>query len=147
MIKRCLNLGRWNWSPMRYHQVDLKLDQFIQYVNGGKINLIPSFQRGHAWKLPMRQRLIANVVQGRPMPAIFLYRQAAGEDYVYNILDGKQRLESLMLYVGNQRPTLKVDAIHHYFYDRKIRKTANYPIGLEVDGSKKLKKVSLKGLT
>lgn len=33
--------GQRNWSPMKYHQVDLKLDQFIQYVNDGKINLIP----------------------------------------------------------------------------------------------------------
>jgi hypothetical protein len=72
---------------MNYHQIDLKLDQFIQYVNDEKINLIPSFQRGHAWKLPMRQRLITNIVKGRPMPAIFLYRQTSqsGEAFVYNI--------------------------------------------------------------
>lgn len=135
-----------NWSSMRYHQVDLKLDQFIQYVNGGKINLIPSFQRGHAWNLPMRRKLIANVVQGRPMPAIFLYRQAAGEDYVYNILDGKQRLESLMLYVGNLRSTLKVNDVRHYFYDMRVRKTANFGIELEVGEYAKNKKIALKDL-
>jgi hypothetical protein len=131
---------------MKYHQVDLKLDQFIQYVNDGKINLIPSFQRGHAWKLPMRMKLIANIVQGRPIPAIFLYRQASddSESFTYNILDGKQRLESLMLYVGNRRPTLKVDAIHHYFFDKRVRKTANFPIELEIE--QKTKKVNLENL-
>jgi len=132
---------------MKYHQVDLKLDQFIQYVNDGKINLIPSFQRGHAWKLPMRMKLIANIVQGRPIPAIFLYRQASDESdsFTYNILDGKQRLESLMLFVGDRRPTLKVDAIHHYFLDKRIRKTANFKIELEEVGSK-TKKTSLQDL-
>lgn len=77
---------------MHYTQLDMKIDQFIAYVNDSKINLIPPFQRGRVWTPKMRRKLIENVVKGRPIPAIFLYRQASGDKYAYNILDGKQRL-------------------------------------------------------
>ena len=115
---------------MNYKNIDMKLDQFIQYVNDDKINLIPPFQRGHVWSLPTRRKLISNVVQGRPIPAIFLYREKSGEKYAYNILDGKQRLESLILFVGNKRSSLQVRDVAKYFFAIKVRETANFQIDL-----------------
>ena len=85
---------------MDYRNSEMKLDQIISYFNEEKINLIPPFQRGHVWTLPTRRKLLKNMVQGRPIPAIFLYKEASGSKYSYNILDGKQRLESLLLFVG-----------------------------------------------
>jgi len=90
------------WAGMKYTNSDMKLDQFVAYLNEGKINLVPPFQRGHAWRLPLRRKLMENVVKGRPIPAIFLYRDAVGNKYEYNILDGKQRLESLILFIGKR---------------------------------------------
>src|SRR4051794_2440424 len=63
---------------MHYRNSEMKLDQIIGYFNGKKINLIPPFQRGHVWGLPARRRLLENMVKGRPIPAIFLYKEAAG---------------------------------------------------------------------
>lgn len=88
---------------MKYSNSQMKLDQLIGYFNDGKINLIPPFQRGRVWTLPTRKRLMRNIVSGRPIPAIFLYKEAIGSKYTYNILDGKQRLESLLLFVGGTR--------------------------------------------
>ena len=93
---------------MKYANREMKVDQIISYFNEEKINLIPPFQRGSLWKLKMRQRLIENMVRLRPIPAIFLYKEAAGSKFSYNILDGKQRLESLILFVGNKRPDMAV---------------------------------------
>lgn len=115
---------------MNYRNLDMKLDQFITYVNDDKINLIPPFQRGHVWSLPTRRKLIENVVRGRPIPAIFLYREASGDKYEYNILDGKQRLESLILFIGNQRPSLQVKDIAKYFFEKKLRDAANFKIDI-----------------
>ncbi len=39
------------------------------------------------------------MVTGRPIPAIFLYKEPDGSKFTYNILDGKQRLESLRTYI------------------------------------------------
>lgn len=119
---------------MNYRNLDMKVDQFIAYVNDDKINLIPPFQRGHVWKLPTRRKLIANIVQGRPIPAIFLYREASGDKYAYNILDGKQRLESLIMFIGNKRPALQVNNIAKYFFDPRLRDSANFWI--DVGGKK-----------
>ena len=118
---------------MKYQNLDMKIDQFVAYVNSDKINLIPSFQRGHVWKLPTRRKLIANVVMGRPIPAIFLYKEASGGSYDYNILDGKQRLESLILFIGDQRAGLKINNLNRYFFQRRHRDAANFWI--EIDGN------------
>jgi uncharacterized protein with ParB-like and HNH nuclease domain len=104
---------------MDYTNSQMKLDQLIGYFNEKKINLIPPFQRGHVWKLPARQRLIQNIVAGRPIPAIFLYKEADGSKYTYNILDGKQRLESLLLYIGSRRDDVKIEAVRSYFYSSR----------------------------
>ncbi len=99
---------------MNYRNLDMKVDQFIAYVNDDKINLIPPFRVMSGNYLP-GDSLSRMFVQGRPIPAIFLYREASGDKYAYNILDGKQRLESLTLFVGNRRAALKVNNIAKYF--------------------------------
>lgn len=113
---------------MDYRNLDLKVDQFVAYLNDDKINLIPPFQRGHVWNPATRRKLIQNIVHGRPIPAIFLYREASGAKYDYNILDGKQRLESLILFIGSQHDGLRVNDVHRYFFDKKLRDLANFKI-------------------
>jgi Protein of unknown function DUF262 len=113
---------------MDYSNSEMKVDQLIGYFNEKKINLIPPFQRGHVWKLRARQELMKNMVAGRPIPAIFLYKEPRGSRYNYNILDGKQRLESLLLFVGSRRTDIKVEQIRDYFYDKTLRSSANFSI-------------------
>jgi hypothetical protein len=119
---------------MHYTNSQMKLDQLIGYFNGKKINLIPPFQRGHVWKPENRKRLLENMVSGRPIPAIFLYKEPAGATFEYNILDGKQRLESLILFIGNNRNDLKVAAVKDYFFSQKERDQIHFDI--ELDGAK-----------
>ena len=71
---------------MDFRNTEMKLDQLISYLNDGKINLSPVFQRGHVWGVSTRRKLVANIVQGRPIPAIFLYKDPQGSRYSYNIL-------------------------------------------------------------
>lgn len=60
------------WSEMIYRNSEMKVDQLVNYLNDEKINLSPVFQRGHVWTIGTRKQLIKNIVQGRPIPAIFL---------------------------------------------------------------------------
>jgi Protein of unknown function DUF262 len=98
-------------GKMHYTNSEMKIDQLIGYFNEKKISLIPPFQRGHVWKLGQRQKLLENMVTGRPVPAIFLYKEPDGSKFTYNILDGKQRLESLLLFIGNERPDMMVSSV------------------------------------
>lgn len=116
---------------MHYNNSQMKLDQLIGYFNANKINLIPPFQRGHVWNLSDRQGLLVNIVKGRPIPAIFLYKEEAGSQFAYNILDGKQRLESLILFIGTEHPDLRVDKVRDYFLEQKEKKQANFAINLD----------------
>ncbi|MBV9609898.1 MAG: DUF262 domain-containing protein, partial [Acidobacteria bacterium] len=94
----------------------MKIAELVSYFADGRMNLIPPFQRGRVWKLKLRQKLLENMVKGKPIPAIFLYLTAEGSSFTYNILDGKQRLESLLLFVGDFRDDMKVPNWRHYFF-------------------------------
>jgi hypothetical protein len=42
-------------KPMQYRNTEMKVDQLVGYLNDGKINLSPVFQRGHVWKVGVRK--------------------------------------------------------------------------------------------
>lgn len=118
--------------PMKYVNREFKIDQIIGYFNDRKINLIPPFQRGSVWKLPLRKKLLENMVQERPIPAIFLYKQESGSQFSYNILDGKQRLESLLLFIGDKRSDMKINNVKDYF-EGKPQVYADVNFSIELD--------------
>jgi hypothetical protein len=115
---------------MIYRNTEMKLDQIVAYFNDEKINLSPAFQRGHVWSVGTRRKLIANIVQGRPIPAIFLYKEASGSRYSYNILDGKQRLESLILFIGSKRPDFAVKNWSTYFFPSRLKAHVDFWVQL-----------------
>jgi hypothetical protein len=100
---------------MDYRNSEMKIDQLVNYLNDNKINLSPAFQRGHVWKINLRRRLLKNILDKKPIPAVFLYKEASGAKYSYNILDGKQRLESIILFIANSREELGIPKWHEYF--------------------------------
>jgi len=113
---------------MDYINSEMKIDAFVSYINDAKINLSPAFQRGHVWTLKQRRKLLKNIVMGKPIPAIFLYKEASGSKYSYNILDGKQRLESLILFIGSKRDDLRIPNWSKYFYGKHFKKEVHFPV-------------------
>jgi Protein of unknown function DUF262 len=71
------------------------------------------------------------MVQARPIPAIFLYKEAQGAQFTYNILDGKQRLESLLLFIGDGRADIKINGVARYFYLNPAKNDVNFSIPLD----------------
>jgi hypothetical protein len=94
------------------------------------MNLIPIFQRPKVWQLKMRKELIKNIVNGRPIPAIFMYKDVAGSAFTFNILDGKQRLDSIVLYLAGEDRKSKfgVKNWRDYILLPLYRKDANFPV-------------------
>jgi hypothetical protein len=64
-----------------------------------QINLDPGFQRKSVWTANDRRRLTQSVVAGYPVPSIFLYKRHEGGRLVYDVIDGKQRIESLLMFL------------------------------------------------
>jgi hypothetical protein len=100
---------------MNYRLYQLKLDQLVSNFKDNVIDLAPAFQRGRVWKPKLRRGLLKNILRGQPIPAIFLYKKPLGARNQYVILDGKQRLESILLFIGDQRADLQVPAWKSYF--------------------------------
>lgn len=121
---------------MRYTNGELKIDQLVSYLNEGKINLIPPFQRGRVWGAKLRSALLKNILDKKPIPAVFLYKEAAGSKYTYNILDGKQRIESIILFIKNCRRDLSIAKWQDYFFEKDKSKLKDFKV--ELGGKKKL---------
>jgi len=113
---------------VQYRNTEIKIDQFVNYCNQGTINLSPAFQRGHVWNAIGRKNLLKNILSKKPIPAIFLYKEASGSKYSYNILDGKQRLESIILYIGNSRTDLRVERWKEFFFNSEARKHVDFAV-------------------
>ena len=120
---------------MKYKNSEMTIDSIVGYFSDGKISLIPPFQRGRVWNTALRRKLMENIVRGKPIPAIFLYKEAAGSRFSYNILDGKQRLESLLLFIGNGRQDMRIPNWQTYFFQQ--RDDENFAINVAPLGERK----------
>ena len=114
---------------MTYRNAQMKLDELMGYFRDGKINPIPPFQRGRVWTPKLRKKLLENMVRGKPIPAIFLYKAESGSKYSYNILDGKQRLESILLFVASNRSDLAVPNWRDYFFGSSEEFVGRFRLG------------------
>jgi hypothetical protein len=79
----------------------LTVQQFVNHFEHGQLNLEPGFQRNSVWSLNDRVALIDSIFSNYPIPSIFLYRrQDTNGGLVYDVIDGKQRLESIFMFMG-----------------------------------------------
>ena len=69
----------------------------------GHLNLEPGFQRQSVWHERDRAKLIDSILRNYPLPAIFLYKREEDGTLVYDVIDGKQRLESIFMFMGAMR--------------------------------------------
>lgn len=63
-----------------------------------QINLQPGFQRKSVWSWADRRRLIQSITAGYPLPTIFLYKREHNGRLIYDVIDGKQRLETIFMF-------------------------------------------------
>lgn len=69
----------------------------------GHLNLEPGFQRQSVWNERDRAKLIDSILRNYPLPAIFLYKREEDGNLVFDVIDGKQRLESILMFMGSMR--------------------------------------------
>ncbi|GAB4407506.1 MAG: hypothetical protein OHK0032_02850 [Thermodesulfovibrionales bacterium] len=87
-------------NSLDFDYSDKTIQEFVLLFNNGQLNLEPGFQRDSVWTLSDRKKLIESLFQNYPIPSVFLYRQNEGGKLRYDVIDGKQRLESVLMYQG-----------------------------------------------
>lgn len=70
----------------------------IAELTDKSLNLTPSYQRGDVWSTGDRQLLIESILRGIPLPSIILLK--TGPKTPHDVVDGKQRLTTLLRFVG-----------------------------------------------
>lgn len=82
------------------HQT-MTVQGFVDLHRHRRLNLAPAFQRQSVWSVADRRLLIGSLLDGIPLPSIYLYRQVGkGGIPMYDVIDGKQRLETILLFLG-----------------------------------------------
>src|SRR5690348_2204107 len=77
------------------------LQDFVALYQEGRLNLEPGFQRQSVWSLNDRKKLLLSILQNYPVPSIFLYKRPDDDGRLtYDVLDGKQRIESFLMFMG-----------------------------------------------
>lgn len=76
------------------------IQEFVLLFKNGQLNLEPGFQRDSVWSVSDRKKLIESLLQNYPVPSVFLYRQHENGKLRYDVIDGKQRLETVLMYQG-----------------------------------------------
>lgn len=68
------------------------------------LNLNPVFQRNSIWTIRDRKNFIKTILEGMPCPTVFLFEQWDRKKKKLDVIDGKQRLETIFLFCGKLSP-------------------------------------------
>ena len=90
---------------MRTHSLDFDygdktIQELVLLFKNDQLNLEPGFQRDSVWTLSDRKKLIESLLQNYPIPSVFLYRQNENGKLRYDVIDGKQRIETVLMFQG-----------------------------------------------
>ena len=87
-------------GPIKAEASTWPIAQFRQYAIDGEMDLNPSYQRADVWQTADAQILIESVLRGIPLPSVILLQRNTADGDQYEIVDGKQRLTSLLRFTA-----------------------------------------------
>lgn len=87
-------------QQIRYEPDPKTIQALIYLYENDQLNLEPGFQRDSVWSTPDRAKLIDSILRNYPLPSVFLYKREHDGDYIYDVIDGKQRIESILMFMG-----------------------------------------------
>lgn len=90
-------------TPMKCY--DKTIAELRGMFDNDQIELNPPYQRKPAWKTKQRILLLSSLFNGIPIPALIFhkhFRPDKAKD-VYDVLDGKQRLETILHFIKKNK--------------------------------------------
>lgn len=75
----------------------MSVGELISMYEDRELNIRPQFQRFFRWTLYQRSRLIESLLLKIPIPSIFVSQR---QDGVWDVIDGQQRLSTILQLVG-----------------------------------------------
>ena len=114
-------------TPVGSYSVSVGLDYLKEtidrYKNNYGLNLNPNFQRGHVWSMDQRIAFVEFILQGGKTNPIYFNHEnwMSSFEGEFVIVDGKQRLTSLLMFLDNEFPVFKnLDQEEVGFYAKEL---------------------------
>jgi hypothetical protein len=85
---------------LTHHSFPKPVQDIVNLYKNGQLNLSPGFQRDSVWTERDRSKLIDSIIRNYPLPAIFLHCREHNGQIVYDVIDGKQRIETILMFMG-----------------------------------------------
>jgi hypothetical protein len=79
------------------------INELMLLFRNRQMNLEPGFQRKSVWSTMDRRRFVQSILTSCPVPCIFLYQRNHRGRIVYDVIDGKQRLETVLMFTATGR--------------------------------------------
>lgn len=100
---------------------------FQDNYKAGRLELRPPFQRKPVWTDKQRSFLIESVLMDIPIPEVYVQvTQADDGTERYGVVDGQQRLRTILQFVGIEREKDQEDEDYNKFALEKLPETSNY---------------------
>ena len=75
----------------------------IKYISENQIDLNPPYQRDYVWSIEQKKSFIKALIQGKTtLKPTYLYNNAPVNEPMYEILDGKQRINAVLSYMKHE---------------------------------------------
>lgn len=87
-----------------FDSYDITVDELVRRVASGRIEIAPAYQRQFRWNNERQSRLIESLFLGIPVPPLFFATNVAeGQGSSWEVVDGLQRLLTLVNFIGDDR--------------------------------------------
>lgn len=90
-----------------FNTYDLSVKELLSMVNDGLINIAPEYQRQFRWDVERQSSLVESLFLGIPVPSLFM---ATNVDGTWEVIDGVQRLSTMICFAGDDNVREKVNA-------------------------------------
>ena len=107
-------------QPKRYNRSSstMSISIFYEQYQLNKFNFVPSYQReGGIWKEENQSFLIDSVFKNFPVPPVFLEQKIQNGITTYDVIDGKQRLTSIIRFINDEIGLPKTFSKDEYGYE------------------------------
>ncbi|MBK1612906.1 hypothetical protein CKO44_05405 [Rubrivivax gelatinosus] len=104
-MKNILNQLEQERRKVDFDTFDISVKELVSMVEQGIIDIAPEYQRQFRWPVRNQSRFIESVYLGIPVPSLFM---AANKDGSWELIDGVQRLSTLIHYAGSSEQRAKL---------------------------------------
>lgn len=95
-----------NRRSVAFDSYDITVRQLFDMIQEGLIDIAPEYQRHFVWDTTRQSQLIESLILGIPVPNLFM---ATNKDSSWEVIDGLQRLTTLVNFLGDDRLIQKVN--------------------------------------